>query len=195
MSWYPVGFAARSNISARLQDPDYGLNAQLDQACSSYALDPDDYHVDFTSVNSFIQGDVEPGDVLAPEDISYPLVVLFAGLTAPGGDGDMGSARTFGSMFSGYVHCVIRYYMTWGDENALMDFETPCEAVQEAFFRCFNTTKPPGLWVLTMPAGATGNLSYDFLLSCRLGPVLEDGENFRRMLEFSLKIAVDVWTA
>jgi hypothetical protein len=179
----PIADAVTVAIYDRMQDATYGWNALVNVLAPYYALDPDLYQVEDFSSDGFqwFTGSVSPEDIFDSSQLQYPLLVL-AVIDAKHG----GSKRTKFSLFSGNVALELSVTVTWPDERARHDFDTPANLVEQILFQMFNSHFPS--W------SAGEGLGWDGELVVRRGAVIQSAENWSQQLiatfGFELEVAV-----
>lgn len=174
----PISGGVFNSIYARLADPQFGFNAVVDEIADAYSLNPLDFQIDLDMEHAgLFTGNVDPEDILTPEDIHYPAVVI---TTSSSSNED----RSRPSMFSGEVVMRIVVQVTWEDDDLPKHTEAPGHLVEEVMNRVFNTTHP-NTWI-----PAASGVVWTKQLKMLRQPVIEGGMNWIQNLVFDLKFLV-----
>lgn len=174
----------RDAIVARLADGTYGFNTQFAAIAGGYGLTASQiaaFTIDWTAASKqFFQGKLSPEDIDDTTASKYPLVFLYTdSIRTPGED-----ARKF-QVFSGDVVIGLDVWISTRAGNALRDFETFPDAVEDAVLKVFNDPS----WTAVQGGG---QVFYNGQISADRTPVDTGAENWLQGIRFRLIFGVDV---
>jgi hypothetical protein len=168
----------REACRTRLADDNLGLNANIAAALPDY----DDIDMAVVTVEewtpgggSFLYGRVPPDAIERSSVLKYPLITVDTLRTG-------GQSMVMSAVFTGIVEAVIDVHLSWPDSDALMDFSSYGDIVEDSMFLTMNN---PGALVVGSRYNCVGKL----LLT--RGPIVYgSGQNWRQTLTFQCPFIV-----
>jgi len=172
-----------TGLFTRLSDPAIGFNPRYASIQSTYTDRTSgqlpDFVVDFSGDSSnFVYGDVPADLIEETSPFSYPLVTISADRAVSFRPGS--GQRVHYAQFSGRIQFRVQVHLSWSD-SGVRDFETWPNAVIDAVYSTINA--PSAQSPNVSPNWGQG-LVYGYDLDFQKSPLIEAGENWRRLVSF-----------
>lgn len=171
-----ISKAVRDAIRARLADPAEGFTATHTALAASYGVAP--ISIDFSgnaAVKQFFEGNVDVDDVLGSTPARRPLAQLYT-------RGSINTNACLRGLFSGQVEAILAIHIEQRGGNAVRDYESAADAVEETLYRVFMAR----LW------SKPNEITFGGEMSVTRGPVIPADSNWRQTVTARLVFGAHV---
>ena len=170
----PVSKLVRDAIRERLADPTEGFTATHTLIAADYGVPA--LSVDFSGQSrQFFEGAVDIDDIMGSSPAKRPVLVLFT-------QSSINTVTQVGPLFSGQVTAVLQVHLDQRSGNAVRDYESPADAVEETLYRLFlvrDWSKPP-------------EVTFGGDMSIQRGPVIPADTNWRQTITARLTFGAHI---